>query len=214
MPVNSQNVANLEKPTGLEHNPTLGPRGGMADASDLKARASIAVSADKSNRLQAGGNLSDQEKAAKRRSGMFSDREVSCDQCGGSFRPYVRQLYRNAGMFCSEPCRKRFRRAALHHDFVTPQSSKTERTRAQGLINMRIRRGTLSRPDACQHCGTPAKTDGHHPDYAQAELIVFLCRSCHMKAHRSPEFEREVAAKAQSTGGKFHPVRSKAVANV
>ena len=60
--------------------------------------------------------------------------------------------------------------------------------------------GKLERPDACQHCEKVGRVDGHRPDYSQQDLIVWLCRRCHQKSHHSPEFEREVAAKAHHIG--------------
>jgi hypothetical protein len=91
---------------------------------------------------------------------------------------------------------------------TTPESTKAERVRANGLLNRRIKLGWFDRPAACQHCGKPGKVDGHHPDYQQPDLCVFLCRSCHMKAHRYPDFEKAVAQKATSSGevGSVNPI--------
>lgn len=55
--------------------------------------------------------------------------------------------------------------------------------RADGLINMRRRRGRLARPDRCSQCGRVGKVDGHHDDYQKADEVLWLCRSCHMKRH-------------------------------
>jgi len=72
-------------------------------------------------------------------------------------------------------------------------AEKPQRVRANGLVNMRVRRGMLNRPDACTQCGRKGKVDAHHEDYAAKEAVEWLCRSCHMKRHwkhkmaRSPE---------------------------
>jgi hypothetical protein len=58
---------------------------------------------------------------------------------------------------------------------------------------MRLRRGVISRPSACLHCKKVGRVDAHHPAYDQPDLVAFLCRSCHMRAHRDIAFEIEVA---------------------
>ena len=121
--------------------------------------------------------------------------EVYCERC---HKPYRVQRLRGERRLCSS-CRGAVGIANGPAPF-TPQSSSADRVRANGLINKRIKLGKIDRPGQCQHCAKPGKTDGHHPDYSKPDLIVFLCRSCHMKAHRDKTFEVEVAAKASSTG--------------
>lgn len=63
-------------------------------------------------------------------------------------------------------------------------SDKATKLRANGLVNMRIRRGKLARPDRCQDCGKVGRVDGHHPDYSQPDRVEWLCRRCHATRHR------------------------------
>lgn len=122
---------------------------------------------------------------------------VTCEDCGREYlikdaRPRYRRLCKSC---CGANGRKR-----LNELFHTPESTKSERVRANGLVNMRIRRGSMERPSACQMCGKSGKVDAHHPDYSQPDLVAFLCRSCHMLSHRDADFEKRAAKKARSTG--------------
>ena len=53
-----------------------------------------------------------------------------------------------------------------------------------------IRRRVLVRAP-CERCGEP-KAEVHHIDYAQPELVEWLCFDCHRAIHRrpSPEMQR------------------------
>lgn len=71
--------------------------------------------------------------------------------------------------------------------FITPPSDKSQRIRANGLVNKRLKLGWFVLPTACQGCGAREKLDTHHTDYSKPGLILALCRSCHMSAHQRPE---------------------------
>lgn len=75
------------------------------------------------------------------------------------------------------------RLAKIRASKVTPESSRQLRVRAQGLVNSRIKRGAIERPNACAECGKVGRVDAHHEDYAKPAEVEFLCRSCHMKRH-------------------------------
>ena len=66
---------------------------------------------------------------------------------------------------------------------VTPESEPAERIRANGLVNMRVRRGAMARPDRCTQCGNRGRVDAYHEDYSKPDAVEWLCRSCHMKRH-------------------------------
>ena len=66
---------------------------------------------------------------------------------------------------------------------VTSKERKKMQVRAAGLINMRIRRGKLTRPDTCSICKEKKKVDAHHDDYNKPEEVRWMCRSCHVKHH-------------------------------
>jgi hypothetical protein len=71
--------------------------------------------------------------------------------------------------------------------FVTPESSKAERIRANGLINKRLKLGWFRKPTRCAKCGVkPSRIDFHHHDYSQPDRGYWLCRSCHVIAHHNP----------------------------
>lgn len=110
-----------------------------------------------------------------------------CDHCGGPMVTDNYQIARGRGRCCSKNCAlANARKVSLGPNgrrFLRPESSKAERVRANGLVNMRIRRGALTRPDACQACLKRCKPDSHHPDYAQPGFVWWLCRSCHMRLH-------------------------------
>lgn len=38
----------------------------------------------------------------------------------------------------------------------------------------------------CEECSINIATVRHHPDYSKPLYIQFLCRSCHVKGHRTP----------------------------
>lgn len=139
------------------------------------------------------------------RPGGSQPRTRVCQSCQKSFSfERATPTKTNPGLYCSRRCASnaiRGLRPAVCDLFKTPASTKNERIRANGLINMRIKRGKVERPDACQHCGKVGRVDGHHPDYSRPDEVAFLCRSCHMKCHAHPAFESEVAAKACSLGG-------------
>lgn len=118
--------------------------------------------------------------------GVRRTREVrTCLECGTAFSPPPWEVDKGYGVTCSSLCRNRFNlRKANAQPRPTPTSTKPERVRAAGLVNMRIRRGAMERPPACTQCGKMGRVDAHHEDYAKPDQVEFLCRSCHMKRHR------------------------------
>lgn len=108
--------------------------------------------------------------------------EQSCPVCGKQFFAEPNRLRKGWDRHCSLECGRIGRKAG----FVTPESTKAERLRANGLVNMRLRRGWFTRPKACQVCGTDARRlDMHHRDYSKPEEVHFLCRGCHIRVHRN-----------------------------
>lgn len=116
----------------------------------------------------------------------------NCAHCGVSFTPErLKTTGKNRNLYCSRRCAAKAPRPGTH--FRTPESTKAERVRANGLVNMRLRLGHFTKPDACTRCGAKKRLDAHHPDYSEPDLVAFLCRSCHVLAHNRPEVEAEVA---------------------
>jgi hypothetical protein len=42
-------------------------------------------------------------------------------------------------------------------------------------------------PEKCSECGTKARLDGHHDDYAKPLSVRWLCRGCHQRWHAENE---------------------------
>jgi len=122
--------------------------------------------------------------------------EVACAECGKAFLRNTSQCARwekrGWRMFCSVQCSSAAALKSVKRCGIcdTPSSVKAERVRANGLINMRIRRGTLTRPNKCEQCGAVGRVDAHHQDYAQPDNVEWLCRSCHMKRHWKPQSDK------------------------
>ncbi len=106
-----------------------------------------------------------------------------CRTCGKPFMARVRSDRPNS--MCSPACAQidPTRLANIRATKVTPESDRKLRVRAAGLVNSRIKRGAMTRPDACTECGKPGKVDAHHPDYSKPDQVEFLCRRCHMRRH-------------------------------
>lgn len=116
-----------------------------------------------------------------------------CEECGKLFQSRIDKIRLGHGKFCGAKCANTFR-----GKMATAAGDRAEKIRANGLINERIKRGEMFRPEACENCGRAGRVDAHHPDYCQPETIVFLCRSCHAKAHHHPEIAASVATLAYS----------------
>ena len=60
------------------------------------------------------------------------------------------------------------------------------------MVKTAIASGTLARPDACESCGRVPKRsdrhglDAHHVTYSRPLDILWLCTSCHQRAHPRP----------------------------
>jgi hypothetical protein len=142
-----------------------------------------------------GGN----EYRTKTARGVAMGIPVVCERCNQTYHVARLRPGRPHRRLCVG-CRSLTGALKAHDSFVSPEGDKAARIRANGLINKRLRAGTIVKPTACEWCGKVARLDSHHPDYSQPDLIVWLCRSDHMKCHYNPEFERQVAQKAESTG--------------
>lgn len=82
--------------------------------------------------------------------------------------------------------------------------ANVEKLRAQKAVRKAIARGTLIRPEECEHCGArpPRARDGrsqihaHHEDYSRRFDVEWLCKDCHGARHRGvdPQTGEKVAA--------------------
>lgn len=171
--------ANVDNLAVLPKDNAVGPLAELADATDSK-----------SNALQDNNCLSD-----KTLSDSLSDDEkrqtsrtlVVCSKCGAQYAVARIRHDRNHRRLCVK-CRSQAGQATQIKQHVVPPSSKQQRIAANGLINMRNRRGAFKTPKRCMKCGDQKRLDSHHPDYSKPNEVVWLCRSCHMLAHRRPHY--------------------------
>lgn len=59
-----------------------------------------------------------------------------------------------------------------------------EHIKANHALSNAVRDGRVTKPEACWHCGSVGPVEGHHVHYDLPLDVVWLCRSCHCKAHR------------------------------
>ena len=98
-----------------------------------------------------------------------------CTHCNELFSPA-----RLTAKYCSQGCKAAAQVMAAKDRKPRPVATP-EAKRAQRRVRWLIESGKLSRPSSCEECGCEAKTEGAHYDYAQPELVRWLCRSCHSK---------------------------------
>lgn len=59
-----------------------------------------------------------------------------------------------------------------------------EKRAAHNLVDSAIRSGRLTKPDACEICDRRLPLAGHHTDYTEPLIVVWLCDECHKDVHR------------------------------
>jgi len=85
----------------------------------------------------------------------------------------------------SDEARAFWREAQKRHRKKYP-----EKNRARQAISQRILRGKIIPPDRCQRCQAIGKVVAHHADYSKPLDVIWLCRPCHRKEHRTKPLER------------------------
>lgn len=161
-----------------------------------------------------------QNRAQRGSGGRIVDRV--CETCGRKFSRKLKLSRKTSGRFCSHSCSTTFRRGKPLPDFITPESDKALRVRANGLVNKRLKLGWFAKPTGCMKCGKRQPLDSHHTDYNKPQDVYWLCRSCHMTAHHKADFlvgippficdekiERNVR---RPFVGKYHPLAKPAPA--
>lgn len=66
--------------------------------------------------------------------------------------------------------------------------------KANRILSNAIRCRRVIRAEACWHCGSTERIEGHHVDYSRPLDVIWLCRSCHCKAHRQTTLSERQAA--------------------
>ncbi len=68
------------------------------------------------------------------------------------------------------------------------QSGPSDATKvdARRQMTRAIKEGRLFNPRQCAQCLTNY-SEGHHPNYAEPLIVVWLCKKCHRQAHPRPK---------------------------
>jgi len=70
---------------------------------------------------------------------------------------------------------------------------------ARYQLNLAVARGEISRPSECSDCGCDGLIHGHHDDYRQPLVVVWLCPLCHATRHRHERVAPRPAASVKPT---------------
>lgn len=55
---------------------------------------------------------------------------------------------------------------------------------ARSRVKRAIKSGYIKRPEICSECSRKIFVEGHHIDYHRPYAVVWLCRACHILAHK------------------------------
>jgi ribosomal protein L37AE/L43A len=58
-----------------------------------------------------------------------------------------------------------------------------EKHLAHKALERAVHRGSVEKLLECERCGK-AETEGHHPNYEERFVVVWLCRECHKEIHK------------------------------
>jgi hypothetical protein len=117
-----------------------------------------------------------------------------CKLCGTEFSAAECEIRRGGGKFCSRTCQRAFQ-ARINAEAMRVDISRSERNEqwkksvplevrdAHDAVERAIANGTLVR-QTCEVCGYE-RVDAHHDDYTKPLDVRWLCRSHHLKHHRS-----------------------------
>jgi len=65
--------------------------------------------------------------------------------------------------------------------FIAKGSTKRN---ARQRVRDHILAGKIIKPKKCQRCNQQQNLEGHHPDYSKPLEVLWLCKNCHIKAHK------------------------------
>lgn len=122
---------------------------------------------------------------------------TTCQTCGTLFETSKKEQERGRGRYCSLSCAATV--AARHRDQTGSKNQKwkggidkaakgrryrsrySDKEFAHRAVRRAVARGDM-KPSACFGCGA-RKTEAHHPDYSKPLMVIWLCKSCHLRVH-------------------------------
>lgn len=70
--------------------------------------------------------------------------------------------------------------------------TKQEKIKTRMKTKALIKKGILVKPEFCEICKVNNRyIQAHHIDYSVADIILFICRSCHDSLHRAENTKKE-----------------------
>ncbi len=114
---------------------------------------------------------------------MGDGRLNKCKECA---KADVRKNYSENLDYYREYDRKRFQESPERQQQLRDLYRKRtpRETKANYTLTNAVRDGRVQKPDGCWHCGSATNVEGHHVHYDWPLDVVWLCRSCHVKAHK------------------------------
>ena len=85
-----------------------------------------------------------------------------------------------------QPAKDRSKRNAPNR-IRKKSAAQYDQMSARCAVRDAIARGEMEKPKACSVCGSPCRVQGHHKDYSLRLDVIWLCGSCHGKAHRKAD---------------------------
>jgi|SRR5687768_5327718 len=113
-----------------------------------------------------------------------------CAECGRQFMPPNGRRSRQCRLCRAAKTQAYYNRNQEREITRARERRRTqaEKCKARTAVRLAIRRGIISKPDACSACGvTPERLDAHHFDYGQPLNVEWLCGVCHGLRHSRPK---------------------------
>ena len=103
-----------------------------------------------------------------------------CSKCGAGHARYRDRTHKRPAAYClaCHAAHMRATRPAVALLSRTAQHRRSVRNQSRALV----RRGILQR-QVCHRCGS-SNSEIHHPSYASARRVEWICRQCHLEHHR------------------------------